>query len=451
MLDLAWSIAGFVIALGILVCFHEFGHYWVARRCGVKVLRFSIGWGKPWKSFHSRDGVEWALAPYPIGGYVKMLDEREAPVAEHERHLAFNNQTVPRRMAILVAGPLANFLLAIALYWLIYLIGVHGLRPVIATPAADTAAAQAGLLSGDEVIAVDGKPVGTWTDLRMALVDQSLGGSDLALRVRASAGSERDVRLDLSGVRTDPEFLFDDLGLEVFQPRIDPVFGQIVSDGAAAAAGLAVGDRVLALDDQPVDDWMALVAAVRARPGAVVRLQVERGGGEQRTVNVVLGSEQQGEIAVGRLGAGPAVDDDLWQNLRAVQRLGPLEAVPVAVGQTWQMTQLTFRVLWHMVLGEVSVKNVSGPIQIAQVAGDSAQIGLVSFLSFMAVVSVSLGVLNLLPVPLLDGGHLVMFAVEGMRGRPLSEKTQVAAQYVGLAFIGMLMMLAVFNDIMRLV
>lgn len=450
MLDLVWSIAGFIVALSILVCVHEFGHYWVARRVGVKVLRFSLGWGKPWKSFVTRDGVEWSLAPYPIGGYVKMLDEREGPVAPSERHLAFNNQSVPKRMAVLVAGPAANFLLAIALYWLIFMLGVQGLRPLLAEPSAGTAAAAAGLRAGDEVLSIDGKAIPTWTELRVELIDRSLGASTMQLTVRDEQGQSRAVALNLAKVRSDPQFLFDDLGLDAFQPQIAPVLGKILPGSAAEAAGLKPGDRVLTVQDQPVSDWEALVNAIRARPGTVTHIEIERAG-QRLSINAVPANEEEAGRRIGRLGAGPVVDEQLWQNLRAARRLGPIDALPAAVEQTWQMTQLTLRVLWHMVLGEVSVKNVSGPIQIAQVAGDSARIGLVSFLSFMAVVSVSLGVLNLLPVPLLDGGHLVMFAIEGIKGRPLSERAQIAAQYVGLAFIGVLMVLALFNDIMRLV
>ncbi|MGQ0696804.1 MAG: RIP metalloprotease RseP [Panacagrimonas sp.] len=450
MLDLAWSVFGFIFALSVLVCFHEFGHYWVARRLGVKVLRFSLGWGKPWKSFYTRDGVEWALAPYPIGGYVKMLDEREAPVDPAEKHLAFNNQSVPKRMAILVAGPLANFLLAIALYWLIFMLGVQGMRPLIAAPVAGTAAAQAGLQAGEEILAVDGKAVPTWAELRVTLMDKVLGSGSIQLRVLGEDKQQRNVSIALDTVRSDPEFMFEDLGLDSWQPRIDPVLGTIQRDSAAAAAGMQTGDRVLFVEDKPVEDWSALVQEVRERPGSITRFGIERAG-SRIEITAVLASASEGGKQIGRLGAGPSVNEDLWQNLRAVRQLGPIDAVPAAVEQVWQMSQLTLRVIWHMLKGEVSVKNVSGPIQIAQVAGDSAQVGLISFLSFMAVVSISLGVLNLLPVPLLDGGHLVMFAIEGVKGRPLSERAQIAAQYVGLAFIGMLMVLALFNDIMRLV
>ncbi|MGQ0503463.1 MAG: RIP metalloprotease RseP [Panacagrimonas sp.] len=450
MISVLWSVLGFVFAVSVLVCFHELGHYWVARKMGVKVLRFSLGWGKPFKTFRARDGVEWSLAPYPVGGYVKMLDEREGPVDPAERHLAFNTQSVPKRMAILVAGPAANFLLAIVLYWLIFMLGVQGMRPLVAAPAPGTAAAEAGLRPGDEILAVGGDAVPTWNELRVTLIDKVLGASALTLRLKGEDGVERTAVLPLDAVRSDPQFLFDDLGIDPWQPKIDPVLGMIQPGSPADAAGMKTGDRVIAVQDQPTDDWSALVREVRQRPGAVTRFEVERDGTRMQ-VNVVLGKDIEADRPVGRLGAGPSIKPELWQNLRAARQLGPIDAIPAAVGQTWQMSQLTLRVIWHMLQGEVSVKNVSGPIQIAQVAGDSAQIGLVSFLSFMAVVSVSLGVLNLLPVPLLDGGHLMMFAMEGIKGRPLSERAQIAAQYVGLAFIGMLMVLALFNDIMRLV
>ncbi len=450
MIDFVWAVAGFIVALSILVCFHEFGHYWVARRCGVKVLRFCLGWGRPWKSWYSRDGVEWAIAPYPTGGYVTMPDEREAPVPKHERHLAFNNQSIPRKMAILVAGPAANFLLAIVIYWLILMIGMPGFKPMIAEPREGTAAAEAGLREGDQILAVGGKHTATWTDLRLSLIDDTLGADSMQLSVRGADGGLREVALSLSGVRPDPEFLFTDIGLDMYQPRIRPVLGDIVPGESADIAGLQSGDRVLSIDGEEVNEWIDLIHLVRAREGKIVRFEIEREG-SNLPIDVVIGAIEDRGKTVGRLGAGPMGSDEIWQNLRALRQLGPVDALPAAVGQTWQMTQLTLRVLWHMVLGEVSVKNVSGPIQIAQVAGDTARVGLVHFLSFMAVVSVSLGVLNLLPIPLLDGGHLLMYAVEAIKGRPLSERAQVAAQYVGLAFIGALMVLAVFNDIMRLV
>lgn len=450
MLEVLWSLLGFVVAISVLVCFHELGHFWMARRLGVKVLRFSLGWGKPVWTRIDRQGVEWSLGPYPIGGYVKMLDEREGPVAEHERAQAFNRQSVRNRIAILFAGPAFNFLLAIALYWVMFLVGVPGMKPVLAEPPAQTAAARAGLHAGDEVLAIDGTRLTTWTELRTELIDRVLGAPSLRLAVRDSAGATRNVEVNLSGVRPDPLFLFDDLGLNSFQPKLPPVIDQVESGSAAARAGLETGDRVLAVEGKPIEDWTQLVQMVRERPGQVVSIEIDRAGSKQTLSAVLARSDDQGR-AVGRLGAGVSMPEQLWQDLRAERQLGPIAAIPAAIGQTWTMTQLTLRMLWRMVLGDVSVKNVSGPIQIAQVAGYSAQIGLISFLSFMAVVSVSLGVLNLLPVPLLDGGHMLMFAIEGIKGKPLSERVQATAQYVGLGFIAMLMMLALFNDIMRLI
>lgn len=448
--DIVWSVAGFVVAMSVLVCFHEFGHYWVARRMGVKVLRFSLGWGKPFKTFVTRDGVEWSIAPLPIGGYVKMLDEREGPVPAHERHLAFNNQSVAKRMAIVSAGPIFNFMLAIALYWIVFVVGVQGMKPVIAAPAAGSIAALAGLQQGDEIVAIEGEAVQTWAVLGTELIDRVLDGDRLQITVLPHGGMPREVSLDLAKVRVDPEVLFKDLGLAPYEPVAPPVLRQIEKGAPADTGGLREGDRVLAMDGEAITSPSQLVSWVRAHPGAIVQVEIDRAG-ERSTRSVVLASVQTDGKAYGRLGSGVATPPDLWQDLRAERRLGVLAAVPAAAEQTWRMSWLTLRMLGRMVTGDVSVKNVSGPIQIAQVAGDSARIGLVSFLSFMAIVSVSLGVLNLLPVPVLDGGHLLLFAIEGVKGRPLSERAVAASQYLGFAFIGMLMVLAFYNDIMRLI
>lgn len=448
--DIVWSVVGFIVAMSVLVCFHEFGHYWVARRMGVKVLRFSLGWGKPFKTFVTRDGVEWSIAPLPIGGYVKMLDEREGPVPAGLRHLAFNNQSVAKRAAIVAAGPVFNFALAIALYWLVFIVGVQGLKPLIAEPPPGSAAAAAGLHEGDEVLAVDGEAVQVWSVLGTELIDRVLDGKSLQLTVRGKGEAPREVRLDLTGVRVDPEVLFDDLGLAPFEPKAAPILRGLEPGMPAEAAGLRDDDRVLSINGEVINGAAQLVKWVRARPGEVVQMQIDRGG-ERIERQVVLASAVADGKTYGRLGAGVAMSPDLWQDLRAERRLDAVAAVPAAAEQTWRMSWLTLRMLGRMVIGDVSVKNVSGPIQIAQVAGDSARIGLVSFLSFMAIVSVSLGVLNLLPVPVLDGGHLLLFAIEWVKGRPLSERAVAASQYLGMAIIGMLMVLAFYNDIMRLI
>ncbi|WP_428313196.1 RIP metalloprotease RseP [Hydrocarboniphaga sp.] len=448
--DIVWSVAGFIVAISVLVCFHEFGHYWVARTLGVKVLRFSLGFGTPFKTFVARDGVEWSIAPLPIGGYVKMLDEREGPVAPHERHLAFNNQSLAKRAAIVAAGPVFNFMLAIALYWLVFVIGTEGLKPLIAQPPAGSVAASAGLQAGDEIVAVDGEVVQTWAVLGTDLIERVLDGGNLPLTVQSKGGVPREVSLDVSKVRVDPEVLFDDLGLSPYEPMAPPVLTQILKGSPAEAAGLQEGDRVLSLDGAAINSPSQLVSWVRAHPGAIAEIEIDRGG-ERSKRRVVLETTQTEGKAYGRLGSGVATPPDLWQDLRAERRLDSLAAIPAAAEQTWRMSWLTLRMLGRMVIGDVSVKNVSGPIQIAQVAGDSARVGLVSFLSFMAIVSVSLGVLNLLPVPVLDGGHLLLFAIEGVKGRPLSERAMAASQYLGFAFIGTLMVLAFYNDIMRLI
>ncbi len=450
MLDVVWSVAGFIVAISVLVCFHEFGHYWVARRLGVKVLRFSLGWGKPIKTWHARDGVEWVLAPYPIGGYVKMLDEREGPVPPMERHLAFNTQPAIKRMAIVIAGPVFNFLLAIALYWTVFVVGVEGRRPLIAEPAVNTAAAMAGLHDGDEIVAIEGETVQTWAVLGTELIERALNGGQLEVTVMARGGVPREAHLDLSKVRIDPEFLFDDLGLSPFDPKAPPVLTELEAGKPAEAAGLRAGDRIVSLNGEAMLEPKQMVTWVRAHPGAVVDVVAQRGA-ERLSFKLVLASTQIDGKTVGRLGSGVATPPELWQDLRAERRLNVLDALPAAAEQTWRMSWLTLRMLGRMVTGEVSVKNVSGPIQIAQVAGDSARVGLVSFLSFMAIVSISLGVLNLLPVPVLDGGHLLLYAIEGVFGKPLSERAVLASQYLGFAFIGMLMVLAFYNDIMRLI
>jgi regulator of sigma E protease len=449
MLDLLWSIGGFVVAIGVLVAFHEFGHYWVARRCGVKVLRFSIGFGKAIWTRRDREGVEWSIGAIPLGGYVKMLDEREGPVAAAERARAFNNATVWRRIAIVAAGPLFNFGLAALLYWMVFIVGVQGMRPVLDTPPADSAAARAGLVSGDEIIDVEGTHADNWTQLRTELLDRALDGGTLVLTVRKTDGATSAVPLNLSGIRLDPEHLFDDLGLVPYQPLIPPRLEQIVPDEAAAAAGFQPGDLLLSYNGVAIASWQEWTTWLRAHPGALAKVEVERGG-QRLTLDLIVGTIRDGERTIGRFGASVANPGDLWQDLRAVSRLGPFEAVPAAVAQTWRMSSLTLRMLGRMVTGDISVKNVSGPIQIAQVAGFSAQIGVVSFLSFMAIVSVSLGVLNLLPVPVLDGGHLLYYAIEAAKGSPLSERAQEAGQRVGLTLLVMLMGLAFYNDIARL-
>lgn len=449
MLDVLWSIASFVLAIGVLVSFHEFGHFWVARRMGVKVLRFSIGFGRPLIGRKGRDGVEYVVSAIPLGGYVKMLDEREGEVAPHLVDQAFNRQPVWSRIAIVAAGPAFNFVLAIVLYWGVYVLGTNGLLPVLAAPPAQSLAEKAGLQAGDHIQRLNDTEIPTWQVLRAQIIDEVLDGQPLRFTV-ARDGATRTLEIAAGNARLDPEFMFQDLGMQPFQPAIAPVIESVESGQAAADSGFRAGDRLLRYGDTPIESWQQWAQWVRAHPGSSTEVEILRDG-RRLQVPVIIGTEGEGEGAYGRFGARVEVPADLWQDLRAVHRLGVLEAVPAAAAQTWQMSVLTLKMLYRMVLGDVSVKNVSGPIQIAQYAGYSAAVGLVAFLSFMAIVSVSLGVLNLLPVPLLDGGHLLYYLIELVTGSPVSERAQIVGQQVGMTMLAMLMGLAFYNDIMRLV
>ena len=452
-MEVLQSLLWFVVAIGVLVAFHEFGHFWVARKLGVKVLRFSVGFGKPLQLRRGRDGCEYVLAAIPLGGYVKMLDEREGEVAPQELAQSFNQQPPWKRFLIVAAGPVANLLLAIAFFWATLVIGQEGLRPVLAEPPSASVAAQAGLRGGELIERVNGEPVATWTQLRTLLLEEVVDRGELLLDVRAgldAAAPSRQVSLPLSAVRMDPEHLFSDLGLDAFQPPMEPVLSGVQAGGAAAQAGFEAGDRLLSRDGESIRTWQDWSGWVRAHPGAVVEIGFERDG-QAQSRKVILASVEDNGQSIGRFGAMAAVDPSRWDALRAVDRLPPLAALPAAVEQTFRMSMLTLKMFGRMFTGEVSVKNVSGPLQIAEAAGFSASIGLAYYLSFLALVSVSLAVLNLLPIPLLDGGHLLFTAIEMVKGSPLSERVQLIGQKFGLTFLALLMGLAFYNDLSRLI
>jgi regulator of sigma E protease len=448
-----FSLLAFILAIGVLVTVHEFGHFWVARRLGIKVLRFSIGFGKPlWKRTFGADRTEFVVAALPLGGYVRMLDEREGEVAAEELPRAFNRQPIGTRVAVVVAGPLFNFLFAILAYWLMFVAGVPGLRPVVGDVTPGSYAAQAGILAGDEILSVQGEPTPTWESVNMMLLDASLDESDaIELDVRNSAGAERRLGVQLDG----PEQLLEkggvlhNFGLEPWQ--LPAVLDEVVAGEAAEAAGLQPGDRIVAADGEPVAGWNDWVEYVRARPEQSIRVEVLRDG-TPRTLELVPRSVDGEGGTHGFIGASVRLPDaGQHATMRVVVHHGPLEAVPAALGKTWDITTLTLRTLWKMLTGKASVENLSGPISIARYAGESAAIGLTTFLAFLGIVSVSLGVLNLLPVPVLDGGHLLFYLVELVKGSPLSEAAQLAGQKIGIFLLLMLMTVAFYNDLARLI
>jgi regulator of sigma E protease len=446
-----YMIVGTLVALGVLVTFHEFGHFWVARRCGVKVLRFSVGFGSPLVRWHDRHGTEFVIAAIPLGGYVKMLDEREGDVPAAMLDSAFNRKTVRQRFAIVSAGPLANFLLALVFFWLLAMLGSEQVRPVVGAVEPGSLAAQAGLAVDQEIVAVNGKPVSGWGEVNLQLVRRLGESGQLDLTVRdIGSSAERHLQVPLQnwlkGVEEpDP---ITSLGIRPWRPQIAPVIAQLDPEGPAQAAGIRLGDRLLSLNQRPLDDWQQVIDAVRVLPGEPVSLQVERDG-QRLDVPLTLAARGDGDARRGYLGAG--VEGGEWpaEMLREV-RFGPLDALVEGAKRTWTMSLLTLDSLKKMLFGELSVKNLSGPITIAKVAGASAQSGLGDFLNFLAYLSISLGVLNLLPIPVLDGGHLLFYLVEWVRGRPLSERVQGWGVQIGISLVVGVMLLALVNDLGRL-
>ncbi len=446
------SVAAFVVAIGILVAVHEFGHFWVARKLGVKVLRFSIGFGNViWRKQSATDETEYVISAIPLGGYVKMLDEREGEVAPAELHRAFNRQPVRNRFAIVAAGPIFNFLFAIVAYAVMFMVGVSGTQPVIGTVDPASLAAKAGIAPGWEIVAIDGHETATWEAVTLRMVDLALKRDTVQLQLRDAGGAIEERYLDLAegNALLDEGDLLRKLGITPRKPRVPAVFGELVANGPAARAGLAAGDRVVEIDGKAVAQWQDVVDAVQMRPGQPVNMVIERGG-QPREVVVVADSVAQGDRTIGRIGARPHVDQAELAAMRVEVRYGPFEALVKGVERTWEMSALTLRMLWKMLMGEASVKNISGPLTIAEFAGVSALIGVSAFLGFLGLVSVSLGVLNLVPVPVLDGGHLLFYLIEWVKGKPLSERAEALGQKVGLAILGALMILAFYNDITRL-
>ena len=450
------NIFFFIVAIGVLVTFHEFGHYWVARKVGVKVLRFSVGFGKPLFSWRRKtaegDEVEYVIAAIPLGGYVKMLDEREGKVSAAEKSKAFNNQDISKRIAIVIAGPAFNFILAIFLYWIVFILGTTVDRPIVGETEAGSIAAKAGFEIQDEVLKVGEAPIQSWNGFRLEVLDQGLDGGNLQILVRTADGVEtmRELALGDMHLLENEGDIFKYIGFSQWWPLLKVEIGGVIEQSAAENAGLQKNDVVLQVDGIEIDQWLSLVKMIRQKPNKAMQFVVLRDGIE-KSLTIIPQSRKSEQGEQGFIGAYQHVPEEVRQQLITRIEYSPLEAITKAVVKTWDMSTLTLRVLWKMVAGEASLSNISGPITIATYAGITASIGLVSFISFLAVISVSLGVLNLLPVPMLDGGHLLYYLIEIVKGSPVSEAFELRGQQVGIAILTLLMSVAIFNDIQRLV
>jgi len=446
------NIFAFIVAVGILVTFHELGHYWVAKRLGVKVLRFSIGFGKPlWKKIAGDDRTEYVIAAIPLGGYVKMLDEREGKVDRAELHRAFNRQSVWRRIAIVGAGPMANFLFAVLAYWLMFMIGVNGVKPIVGVVNPSSPAAEAGLRAGDQIHSVNGELTPTWQNATLRLLDQALETGRVELEVSDTSGGIRFVLVDMQDTQalSGDGNLLEQLGISPWRPKLDAVIGDVVEDGAAQRGGLLPGDRVLTANGQRIEDWSQWVEFIRTRPKQMLSLVIERNQ-ERMTLALQTESQHVDGRTIGRIGAYPYIDRQKFAEMRVTVRYGPIQSLGNALAKTWDISTLTLRVLWKLVTGEASLKNISGPVTIAEFAGVSALIGVSAFLGALAIFSISIGILNLLPVPVLDGGHLLYYLIEVIKGSPVSEQTEAVGQRIGLVMLAGLMALAFYNDLVRL-
>ena len=451
-MNFAITILAFVVALGVLIVFHEFGHYLIAHLFGVKVLRFSIGFGRPlWRIRSGRDQTEWVIAALPLGGYVKMLDEHEAPVAPEEVHRAFNRQSVWHRIAIVAAGPAANFLLAIVFYWGLFVGGVQEAKPVVGTPDPGTIAEASGFVRGETILKINDEPIASWQQVRWRLLQLAVEKKPARLEVidarqRLTWRTLDLAGFDLEGFDSDP---LARLGLRLNRPDIAPIIGKVVPGSVAESGGLRPGDRVVSIDGRDVQVWEDVVKAVRRRPGEIVQLGISRDG-SQVEIRLRPKAVQQNGERFGQIGTAPQMDSDSMKSLVTTVRYAPAAALGMAFERTWEMSVFSLKMLGKMIVGQVSWRNLSGPVTIADYAGQSAQLGIGAYIAFLALISISLGVLNLLPIPLLDGGHLLYYLIEIFKGSPVSERTMELGQRLGLTLLLFLMAFAIYNDFNRL-
>ncbi|MBI5007191.1 MAG: RIP metalloprotease RseP [Nitrosomonadales bacterium] len=447
------TLLAFVVAIVVLVLFHELGHYVVARFFDVKVLRFSIGFGKVLYTRRFGNGeTEWALSAIPLGGYVKMLDEHEGEVEEHELPRAFTRKPVLQRMAIVVAGPIANLLLAIVLYFALFIHGVPGIKPVLGEVAPDTPAAHAGLQFKQTIVSINGQETPSWQEIRWVLLDVVLQKTSARIQLRTAEGESEFRGLEMGGLTAadlDGDFL-KKLGLKPYQPPVYPVIGKLVEGGAAQLGGLQVNDRIVRANGREIALWEDWVSVVRSHPGKTMDIEIERAGTNIKLSLTPEAFDEDGK-SVGRIGAAAYIDKAAFEAMLTEVRYSPMAALPESFRKTWETAILSLKMMGKMVLGEVSLKNLSGPITIADYAGQSAHIGLGAYIGFLALISISLGVLNLLPIPLLDGGHLLYYSVELVKGSPVSDRLWEAGQKIGIALLATMMFFALYNDINRLI
>jgi regulator of sigma E protease len=435
----------FIVAIGVLVAVHEFGHFWVARKVGVKVIRFSIGFGKVlWRHQATSNSTEYVLSLIPLGGYVKMVDEREGEVAKEDLPFAFNQQPLFARTAIVAAGPIFNLALAVALFWSVLVIGETGIKPILGQPPAQSLAEMAGFSEGDEIISVNDEPTPTFMHAMSQIISTAMeGDGEIAVKVKNRDDAQTVKTLHVDTTETsNPDALYAKLGFKLFSPNLQPIIGNVLDNGAAKSAGLKQGDLILRANENAVKDWQQWVDIIKANPNQAIATMIERDG-VQTTLMLTPNAD-------GKIGASVKIPENLLKSFQVHYALSPLAAIPQAFSTTYNYSTSTLKMMGQMIVGKASLENLSGPISIAQYAGQSADMGLVHFLKFMGLISVSLGVLNLLPIPVLDGGHLFFFALEGLKGSPVSESIQLFFQKIGIVLLGLLMSIAMFMDIGRL-
>lgn len=458
------TFLAFILTIGIVVTIHEYGHFQVARWCGVKVLRFSIGFGKPlWRKTLGKDQTEFVLAAIPLGGYVKMLDERELKAEENGTEFpqhnyseadlarAFNRQSVYKRIAIVLAGPVANLLLAILIYCLLFMQGVTNMRPIIGQVEPGSVAAQASLTSGEMIQTINDKTIHTWSEASWTLFEAALENETVVIKAINESNELHLHRVNLAGLGQNVENdILEEIGVDVFKPDVLPIVSAVLPNSAAEKAGLLAGDRILNIDGLQTDHWSTVVNIVRANPNQTLTFTIAR---QQKTISKHVTPEavKENNLLVGKIGAAVKIDDKQLDKIMIKQYYSVLDSVGMAIAKTWKTAIFSLKMMWYMVIGKASWEGISGPLTIASYAGESADLGLKPFLGFIALVSISIGILNLLPIPVLDGGHLMYYMAEIIKGSAVTEQTMVLGQKIGFGLLGLLMILAIFNDINRIV